>query len=646
MPTTVIPMTQWMPDAGEFSPPNNGFLCVENIAPSLFGYDKQYVFARNSLRNPLFDVVYSAADRSVDYMFSMSEPEFHATPTEEHYTDYIEWMFFGNSSDIFLKKGSDAIDDVTNGISSQWIATARDDNGDASFTRFGPFVLVTALSCPVHIFDTSAWTGAGTEDFVPITLPADVPSFNAALITTHKANVFVADVIFASPFEGYDDHVSDMLMWTDDYSAENFGSPAITPHLAGNGYILLRDNHGPIRALCSADEVLYVFKEDAIYRIDGPPYSPQKIVSGIGTIYKNTVFSVGPVVYFWSQYGAARISNGQLELLAKTGGWGRLICGHDTFVPVSGDEYKYPFLNDEVVAGEKLTNVPCGAYDPKTGNVLFGFYSNLRKMTTNSDTSYAGYLTANFWNRRGLEAGTIAATSRNWCNTIVVINEDTGAAAVVYPMNMHEAIDGVPNVYGFRCLISRPTYSTIATAFKRDANYTTNPTDFIACSIGSLTANDVHYHSAAEVYTNHFSCTVRNPMCITSPFVRCPESDAGNQWKISKVRPIFAHQSEFSFLYTTGPTNRPGDVIPIVNIHSSSGTLKSYITAEHDGFNNEGWILINEDTYSTFKCIEFELYRAESGFIGETEGIVHHTPWPGKFIGFEVEYDVKRQRAI
>lgn len=646
MANTVIPITAWTPDAGEFSPPNSGFLCVENIAPSAFGYDKQYVFARNSNRNPVFDVVYSASDRAVDYMFAVSDPEFHSVSTEEHYTDYVEWMFFGASSSIFLKKGSEAIDSVANSGSSQWIATARDDNGDASFTRFGPFVLASALSCPVHIFDMTAWTGAGTEDFVPITLPSGVPSFNAALIKAHKTNVFAADIIFASSFEGYTGHVPDMLLWTDDYSAENFGSPALTPHLAGNGFILLRDNHGPIRALCSADEVLYVFKEDAIYRIDGPPYNPQKIISGIGTIYKNTVFAVGPVVYFWSQYGPARLSGGQLELLGKEGGWGRLICGHDSFVPIAYTAYKHPYIEDEVVSGEKLTNVPCGAYDPKTGNAVFGIHGKVRKMQTNSASQYAGYLRQNIWNRRGLEAGTVAATSRNWCNVLVVVNETSGLASVNYPMNMHEAIDGLPDIYGFKCLVSRPTYNTIATAFKREQGYDTNPTDFIAVSIGSMTAEDTHYVTGGVVFANHLAATGYNPVCITSPFIRCPESASGTQWKINRIRPVFAHQSEFSFSYAPSGEDDAGEIIPVLYVHNSSGTMKKYIPIQSDGFNEEGWILVNRDVYSTSKCIEYEVYRESSGFSGEATGMPSHVPWLGKFVGFEIEYDIQRKRSL
>lgn len=643
MPKTFIPLSAWSPDFGEFSPPNPGFLCVENIAPSVGGYDRQYTFAPDSTKNPVRDFKdsLSAFIPGPSRIFCFSEPDNDPLLGNGRRVEYI----FVAATDsvgpnIYMSKDDAATyDNVTDGASSNWFQLDTTIGGDTSFTRFGPFVLATNRNALIHIFDTRNWTAAGTEDFVPITLPSGVPDFSADLIEAHKQNVFAAGIFFQSSFEGYNGDVGDILLNTDDYSAENFGSAELTPHLAGANYLLIRDNHGDITALCSNDEVLYVFKEDAVYVVDGPPYAYRMIASGIGTIYKNTVFAVHGSVYFWSkQYGPARITGSEIEILGKSG-WGRLVCGHDTFVPNSRVA-QFPRIEVYEDTNYAYSNVPCGAYEPKTSNVVFGFNSVLRNMTTQSSTDYAGAREIQFPKRSGL-ASTVNDIYKSVCDCVIVVNTDSGLASVSYPMNMHLATaSDYRDVYGFRSLYSRPKYNSIVCAF-RNLNTYDDATDYDEWQIGSLTSDDQHLSNS--IWINHFQATQYNRLVLSTGFLSAPDlGGATRPWIIKKIRPVFQPQGEFEHIFRDPSSSSGlGYLAARIDVFNKAFPAADAKSVQSDGITPDQWFMVNNDYASNYKQISFEVYRS-TAFNSATL----HVPWLGKFVGFDVVYALGQEDSI
>lgn len=638
MPAVTVPIAAWKPDAGEYSPPSDGMLCIENLAPSPTGYDRQYHFAPNTTVNPAQDVRTGAG--MINKPVKCVAYTYHSASSTTRVTEVREFIFTGAAQQLFVGyNGAANFDDVSRAVGGPYTAVVPEDGGDWVFSRMGNFVLAANGVDPLQIFDMSAYTGAGTADFANITAPAGAVQVRPRFVCAHKTNLFAANVYFNALWDGNNGVVNDILMWSDDYSPQDFGSADATPSLLGTGWIYIRDDHGGITGLASTAETLYVFKEDAIYRVDGPVYNHAKIVSGIGTKFWNTIFTVGNVVYFWSQFGPAKLTGNEIEVLGDTG-WSRLITGHDNHVPTA-TQYQYPRINYVESINTVLWNVPCGAFDARTENLLFGFNSKVRRM---KDSVTGGVEETTVVQRNGLSSAPHALYD-SICDTLLMVNAKSGLASIAYPMNMFRAVtDDTKDVYGFRGLSVRHKTGGVLTMFRKGASYTL-AADYNEFQVGSMASNCFTLNTLSEKI-EHFGMTINNKMVITFPFIPAPGNDTNRTWKIDAVKPVFVSPDNKRFTIGTTGALYAIAAVKVYSRHgqSSNTNQETDIPKTSDSITKDGRITVRDDRFAKYKCIELTLHK--TGKFTSATLATDFVPWPGKLAAIEVEYTLGQKRGL
>jgi hypothetical protein len=362
-------------------------------------------------------------------------------------------------------------------------------------------------------------------------------------------------------------------------------------------------------------------------------------VSGVGTKFPNTVFVIKDTVYFWSQQGPTRFGPNGLEVLGD-GKWSRVISGSDVMVPTTYS-YRYPKIYTSEAANGVLNNIPCGAYDYETNNAVFAFPSRVRNMSTPANTEMEGITELRVVQRNDL-ASTVNALMDTHCDTVIVVNTITGVSSISYPMSLEAAItDGVPDVYGFRCLIQRPMYNTILTLFRNNNTYE-SATDYEQMQFGSMTTN---VSSIVTSGTNgrtreiaQLASTKNNRIAVVTPWVNL---DKGASTKILSVQPVF--------LTPDGVHSRwdgtPGAFSVQGKVHRKSNANAEKVTTTNTGVRRDGTLIFPEDRFTEYKSFEVEVWRGyeTGGTSSPFDTVVAYVPHPGKLIGLKVEFATQQK---
>lgn len=222
------------------------------------------------------------------------------------------YMYLGTDDDLYRTSVANN-GDLTDATGAATFSAFSSESG-WQFASFGNNVLATNGVDPIQIATTP------TTNFVAsnqVTTPTSYDPY-CKYITTIKNNVLIGNISFsvapssviaASALSGTS--YPTMVMWSANDNARRFGDPKATPDraLLGSDWQDFPDEHGPITGLVGGESAL-IFKQSAIYRMDGPPWTFQKIVTNAGTIYPNSIVQHHQDVYFWGPAGPTVLRSG------------------------------------------------------------------------------------------------------------------------------------------------------------------------------------------------------------------------------------------------------------------------------------------------------------------------------------------------
>lgn len=251
----------------------------------------------------------------------------------------------------------------TNGVDAIQSRDVRVAADDTSATNFGTMITTTAPS------GSSLPTGNPRAKFVGwIKNHLVLGNFNLTVGTygapplNDVAGVPVGGAYGALLAQDYPMGV----WWSSTDNITRFASPATHPMIIGSDYQLLYDDYGPITGLTSGEWIL-IFKERAIYRMTGPPFSFDLVSGSIGCRQPNSIVKTGEDVYFWSDNGPAVVRGGQqVVLLAEN--------KIDSYIKYYSKVDSSTYVSTEI--GKTVNSSPlavCGTVDQANGLVMWTF---------------------------------------------------------------------------------------------------------------------------------------------------------------------------------------------------------------------------------------------------------------------------------
>jgi len=231
------------------------------------------------------------------------------------------YIYIGTGANIYRSASLDAT--ITDATGAAVFSAPATESG-WQFASFGNNVLATNGVDAIQIATTP------TTNFVASNQVVTPTSYDpyCKYITTIKNNVLIGNISFtaapnialpASALSGTS--YPTMVMWSANDNARRFGDPKATPDraLLGSDWQDFPDEHGPITGLVGGEYAL-IFKKSAIYRMDGPPWTFAKIVSGSGCIYPNSIVKHYDNIYYWGPGGPTVLVGGGGEPVSLSAG--------------------------------------------------------------------------------------------------------------------------------------------------------------------------------------------------------------------------------------------------------------------------------------------------------------------------------------
>lgn len=320
MPKTVIEFGEWVPDGGPIN--NPGMWFVRNALKVTDDYENF----------PSFGTINTGPNSGAD------------APIGTHYhikrVGKKPLIFWGTATKVYVAEEEDDLSGETwydaTGTSGPYTATRWD------YVSFGPTVIATNGTDPIQgytVADTFD-SAANFADLLVTTGPtsADIKPKHLAV---YKNHVFAANITMGANYGTQ--FVSgtlypELVWWSDTDNATRFGDLLNSPKIKGSGWFLLYDGNGEITGMAVGGDVLYVFKEKAVYRCDGFPFTFTKVSDGIGTTHSDSIVVLNGEVFFWSDVGPCKVD-----------GDGRVIrLGIDSCYRSIGDGFsnKFPSIID------------------------------------------------------------------------------------------------------------------------------------------------------------------------------------------------------------------------------------------------------------------------------------------------------------
>lgn len=307
MPVVRIQPGEWLPDVGPIR--SNGLAEVYGVAPIGGMY----------LAGPMF------------YENTKSIPAAWATATcygmhihEDAATRANAYMYVGTEVDLYRSAVNETV--MTDATGAGALSTPSSESG-WQFASFGNNILATNGVDEIKIATTPTTNFAkNNQTTVPVSYDP-----KCKFITTIRNHILIGNISFAaapniaapaSALSGTS--YPTMVMWSVTDNARRFGDPKGTPGdsttaMLGADWQDFPDEHGPVTGLCGGEYAL-IFKKSAIYRMDGPPWTFTKIVSGSGTIYPNSIAKHYDNIYYWGPGGPMVLKGGAGEPINLSSG--------------------------------------------------------------------------------------------------------------------------------------------------------------------------------------------------------------------------------------------------------------------------------------------------------------------------------------
>jgi len=186
------------------------------------------------------------------------------------------------------------------------------DTWGVQFTTFGVNVFCTDGISGLHKYD---WTAA--SNFTIAAFDAESADPIPKVIASHGGHMILGNINLPTNYTGINSGEYPNLLWWSEFDGpENYGTLLAAPQFKGSDYKFLYDTPGGIIQIVPAGDVVFVFKEKAIYIGEGPPFRWNLLSRTIGTQFPNSCAYYAGAVYFMSDSGPARVGrSGEVELL-------------------------------------------------------------------------------------------------------------------------------------------------------------------------------------------------------------------------------------------------------------------------------------------------------------------------------------------
>lgn len=303
MPKTFLEFGEWVPDGGPVN--NSGMWFVKNALKVNDNYEPMPALTK------LATGPNSGADAPLGIHYHIKRADKNAL------------IFYGSAASLYVGETDDGTGGVTwydaSGASAPYTSTRW------RFASFGPTVIATNGVDPVQgytVADTFD-SAANFADLLVTTSPttADILPKHVCVFKNH---VFAANITMAADWPAASPQFSngtlypELVWWSDTDNATRFGDIDNTPQLKNSGWFLLYDGNGEITGFAVASDTMYLFKERAIYRCDGSPFTFTPVSLGTGCQKPESICNLNDEVFFWSDIGPHKItSSGEVVQLGN-----------------------------------------------------------------------------------------------------------------------------------------------------------------------------------------------------------------------------------------------------------------------------------------------------------------------------------------
>jgi len=313
MPRTFIPFGQMAPDAGMFG--NGNIMFAEDVVPIFGGY---------ATAPCLLEVTSTDLLGASDVVMGFHS---HINSSRSHR------FFIASGDKLFMTaKNTATINSDVSRVGGYGTTLVGTDGYGGQFYSFGIYVIFTNGNDAVQYRSGDSDVAATLFATMINTTSVDGATLvqpRAQFVSSIKNHLVLANIDLTASNDtagvamgGAFDTLTaqrypELVWWSATDNLTRFGSEGLTPSLIGTGYQTLYDDYGHITGL-SGGEDLYIFKERAIYRMSGPPFTFELLSGEVGTTFPNSIVRLGNDVYFWSYSGPYVISGGQVKSLSDS----------------------------------------------------------------------------------------------------------------------------------------------------------------------------------------------------------------------------------------------------------------------------------------------------------------------------------------
>ena len=309
MPVIRVPFGEWKPDLGEWE--HDGLYRVKGAVYSNGQWLPAPAFDAPAGGNDISDLVNTASALGQKTFSQVMGFHIHRVAQDGSAGD----IRFAWGTDTYLAMSDE--NDITIDFTLAPGGSAVTPYSGWQFTSFGDNVYATSREAGIYIGgETSGnWASAITATSSSgATIYSPAPRYvttikNHLLLGGLKYNAVPTGSIFSvGPYYPH------LVHWSVTDAPGKYGDPSNTQDvdMDGSDFQQLFDDYGPITGMIGGDYAL-IFKESAIYRMDGPPFTFHPVVLGAGTRFPNSIVKYYDDTYFWGPAGPMRYVSGSSE---------------------------------------------------------------------------------------------------------------------------------------------------------------------------------------------------------------------------------------------------------------------------------------------------------------------------------------------
>jgi len=246
-----------------------------------------------------------------------------ALATENHV--YGSLVVTGGA-DILLRgdRSGGSWEDATGGTA--WTG----DSFGTSFAQWGDYVIAVGASQKAQYIDDTSAAGTNFSDLCVTTAPTAssfaTADIRARFVFPYRDHLALANITLAANYPSTNPiytgnatvgsaKVYGSVVWLSmQDNIRRYASPTVHPEVKGSIPLNLVDGTGSITGAIGGENA-YIFKQDRVYKLIGPPFDAIPITDGIGTVSPNSIIRVKDQVYFLSNHGPAVIDGSTVTVL-------------------------------------------------------------------------------------------------------------------------------------------------------------------------------------------------------------------------------------------------------------------------------------------------------------------------------------------